>query len=55
MVEGKCEICSNPARYKIFKTYPDGTKKWIRVCVNCEGIMGMENLKRGEDAKTNKV
>ena len=38
--------CNNIAKYALFKTYPDGSKKWIQVCDSCEQIIGMENLKR---------
>ena len=40
------EACSKTAEYSLHKTYPDGTKKWIRVCRECEQEIGNENMRR---------
>ncbi len=43
----KCEIkgCSNDYKYKLFKI-TGGTKCWIKVCLEHEKEIGMENLRR---------
>jgi len=46
---GQCENtpCQRPARYALYKALPNG-KIWIKVCIKCEGEIGMENLKRSK-------
>jgi len=43
-----CQIegCTAPAKYSIYKTYADGTKVWLKVCILCEGVIGDENMRR---------
>jgi protein-arginine kinase activator protein McsA len=42
-----CEECGNkPAQYGIYKTLPDGEKKWLNVCKGCEKKIGDENMRR---------
>ena len=43
----EAEGCNNPARYALYKTYPEG-KKWIYVCKKHEGLIGNENMKRAK-------
>jgi len=45
-VEGQCEIkgCDRPVKYKIFKTFSGGEKRWLNVCKECEQKIGQENL-----------
>jgi len=47
-MQGQCEVsgCTAPAKYGIYKTYPNGEKKWIYVCSLHEGYIGSENLER---------
>ena len=42
----KCEECGKPAKYKIYKTFPDGHKEFISVCRKCERKIGDDNMKR---------
>lgn len=43
-----CEIegCPNPAKWALFKTLEDGSKKWLNVCDKHEENIGYENLRR---------
>jgi len=43
-----CEIdgCNNPAKYALYKTFPDGHKEWLNVCKECDNVIGAENIKR---------
>jgi len=43
---GRCQICNQPAKFGIFKIYPDGTKKWLHVCKYCEKEIGRDNMVR---------
>ena len=47
-MQGQCEVsgCTQPARYGIYKTYPNGEKVWLHVCCLHEQVIGRENLKR---------
>ncbi len=47
-LKGKCEIggCNEKAKYGLFKTYPDGVKRWLHVCRLHEGEIGSENMRR---------
>ena len=47
-MKGQCEIggCHEPAKYALYKTYPDGKKVWLHVCKEHEGEIGNENFKR---------
>jgi hypothetical protein len=47
-MKGQCEIpgCNNPARYALYKTLPDGKKKWLHVCLRHEADIGHENILR---------
>jgi len=51
---GICQIegCPNLQMYSIYKTFPDGTKKWLRVCQRHDKLIGSENLQRarGQDS-----
>ena len=42
----KCEIkgCPNEWKYKLFKI-TERTKRWIKVCIEHEKEIGMENLR----------
>lgn len=40
------EYCNNPAKFALYKTFPDGTKKWLHVCRLHESEIGRENLHR---------
>ena len=42
---GMCALCGLPAVCRTNKTYPEG-KRFIAVCKECEGPIGMENLAR---------
>jgi len=44
----QCQIegCQNLAKYVLYKTYPDGKKKWLHVCREHEGEIGSENMRR---------
>jgi len=44
----QCEIegCTRPAKYGIYKTFPNGEKKWLHVCEKCEQKIGRENIRR---------
>lgn len=46
--EERCQVngCQNPAEYKLFKTYPDGEKKWLHVCEKHEREIGSKNMRR---------
>ena len=48
----KCEVdnCHEPFKYKLYNTDLYGKKKWIKVCVRHEGLIGSENLKRAGGA-----
>jgi len=43
-----CEVegCPNLAKYALYKTFPDGTKKWLKVCGQHEEEIGNENMRR---------
>jgi len=45
---GKCEIpnCQNPAKYALYKTFPDGKKEWLHVCEKHDKEIGHENILR---------
>ena len=47
-MKAKCEVegCNNLAKYAMYKTYPDGKKRWLHVCESCEQEIGQENYKR---------
>ena len=49
----KCEIkgCPNEWKYKLNKI-TDKTKRWIKVCLQCEKEIGMENLRRVDEYST---
>ena len=55
-MKGQCEVngCTNQARFALYRTDPDGEKKWIHVCQTHEKEIGAENLQRagGYTAKT---
>ena len=38
--------CNQPARYALFRTYPDGKKVWLHVCKGHERLIGDENLRQ---------
>ena len=44
----QCEAgaCDNTAKYSLYKVFPDGKKKWLNVCADCEQVIGDENEKR---------
>ena len=44
----QCEagVCDNTAKFALCKTFPDGKKKWLNVCADCEQVIGDENEKR---------
>ena len=46
--QGKCQVegCQTPAKYGLFKTYPNGKKRWLYVCELHEKIIGDENMVR---------
>ena len=45
--KGICQECNvKIAHYKIFRTRKK--KEWIRVCIECEGKIGAENLERAK-------
>jgi len=48
MKKKQCEIegCPNPARYAIYKTFPDGRKRWLHVCDYHDKQIGRENILR---------
>ena len=48
----KCEIenCPNDYKYKLFKI-TGRTKRWIKVCLEHEKEIGMENLRRATDGR----
>ena len=51
---GKCQIegCGNGARWGIYKTFPDGSKKFLYVCDGHDKEIAQENLARvGSAAK----
>ena len=47
-MQGQCEVlgCTEKARFGIYKTYPNGEKKWIHVCSLHDQVIGQENLER---------
>ena len=47
-MKGQCEVngCTNQARFALYRTDPDGEKKWIHVCQTHEKEIGAENLQR---------
>ena len=47
-MQGQCEVlrCTEPARYGIYKTYPNDDKVWLHVCRLHEKYIGSENLER---------
>ena len=49
----KCQIagCSEPAKYGIYKTFPDRHKVWLHVCIKCEKWIGNQNMRRVVDMK----
>lgn len=51
-MKDKCQIamCSHKAKYSLYNTVGD-TKVWIRVCPECEKLIGHENLMRARQAK----
>ena len=55
-MKGQCEIggCQKPAKYALYKLYPDGTKRWLHVCEKHEGEIGQENLNRAGEHLTEK-
>ena len=44
----KCQNdkCIREARYGIYRTFEDGTKKFIKVCPACESNIAKENVRR---------
>lgn len=44
----QCEVngCQQPAKYALFKTFPNGEKRWLHVCKDHEAEIGNENMKR---------
>jgi len=44
----QCEVpnCTNPARYGLNKTFPDGKKRWLNVCEKHDKEIGDENERR---------
>jgi len=47
-MKGQCEVegCKNPAKWAMYKTFPNGEQKWIHVCDSHEQEIGAENFKR---------
>ena len=45
-----CVLCGLPAVCRTNKTYPEG-KRFIAVCKECEGPIGIENLARYKEVK----
>jgi len=47
-MRGKCQVtgCEQPAKYPLYKTYPNGLKVWLHVCDKHEVEIGTENSKR---------
>ena len=47
-MQGQCEVlgCTQPARYGIYKTYPNGKKVWLHIYRSHEQVIGRENIKR---------
>ena len=47
---GKCQIegCGNGAKWGTYKTFLDGSKKWLYVCDGHEREIGDENLARAD-------
>ena len=47
MEREQCQIggCQNPAKYSIYKTYPDGKNRWLHVCKEHEKEIGDENVR----------
>ena len=44
----QCEVegCQNLVKWAMYKTFPNGEKKWLHVCGSCEQEIGQENFKR---------
>ena len=51
-----CEIerCQNEAKYALYKTFPNGGKRWLQVCAKHEKQIVWENLMKKEDKRTTK-
>lgn len=47
-MKGQCEVegCNNLAKWAMYKTFPNGEKKWLHVCDEHEGEIGQENFNR---------
>ena len=47
-MKGQYEVegCQKLAKYGIYKTFPNGEKKWLHVCDGCEQEISAENFKR---------
>ena len=47
-MRGKCEVegCEEKAKFALYKTYPNGEKKWLHVCDFHEIKIGDENGRR---------
>jgi len=44
----QCQIsnCNNPVKYALYKTFPNGEKKWLHVCEKHDKEIGHENILR---------
>ena len=44
----QCEVngCKRPAKWGLYKTFPNGEKRWLRVCDGHEKEIGQKNLQR---------
>lgn len=53
----ECEIegCPREWKYKLYKTFADGEKKWIKVCALHEAVIGKENLRRVKGEHYNNI
>ena len=48
----QCQIegCKNPAKYALYKTYPDKGKVWLHVCDQHDQEIAKENLATYKEA-----
>ena len=48
MKKEQCQVegCQSLTLHALYKTYPDGTKRWLHVCKGHEGRIGDENMQR---------
>lgn len=46
MIYKTCQMpeCPNDARYVLYRLRADGSKKWMRVCEECEKAVGDTNM-----------